>query len=285
MQYVIISLAQTAGVILLAVLGVCLGRWFSRLRSRAWLLGYAVPLLLVGVIAALLWQPRMQLLPPFSWIMADRTEFAATALIWTTLLTTPLSRLQNRRERRAVVVFMILCTTWFSIMPFLLPAFLYHHLSGLKTTLNQDGVCIQSTDYNCGPAAAVTALRKIGIRAEEGELAVWSHTNYFSGTPTDSLCAAIRKGYAVPCRTLYFSSVNELKGKEPLVAVIKFGFLVDHYVAVLSVTDTEVTAGDPLIGWRTYTHGQFEEVWRKCAIVFEKDPAANSGQKDRLKDR
>jgi len=272
MRYVLISLAQTTGVILLAGFGIFLGRWFSRWRSRAWLVGYIVPLLLVVIIGIPRWSPRIELVPPFSWIMADRMEFAAIALVCTTLLTTSLSRLRQRRQRYAVFLFMVLFTVYFSVPPFLMPVFAYAHLSELETTIDQNGVCLQSNGYNCGPAAAVTVLRKIGVPAEEGELALRAHTTRFAGTPTDSLCAAIRSCYAVPCRTIYCRSIHELKGKEPLIAVVKFGYMVDHYVAVLSVTETDVVLGDPLEGIRTCTHKEFEKEWRKCVIIFEKNP-------------
>jgi ABC-type bacteriocin/lantibiotic exporter with double-glycine peptidase domain len=119
----------------------------------------------------------------------------------------------------------------------------------------------------------VTILRKIGIPAEEGELALRAHTTRFSGTPIDSLCAAIRSCYAVPCRTIYCRTVHELQGKEPSIAIVKFSYMVDHYVAVLSVTDTDVVLGDPLMGLRTCTHTEFEEQWRKCLIVVKSSAA------------
>jgi len=269
MRYILISLAQTTGVILLAGFGIFLGRWFARQRSRLWFIGYIIPLLLVVIIGIPRWSPQIELIPPFSWIMADRMEFAAIALICTILLTTPLSRLKQRRQRLAVFLFMILFTGYFSVLPFLMPVFAYTHLSRLKTTIDDDGVCLQSNEYNCGPAAAVTVLRKIGVPAEEGELALRAHTTRFSGTPMDSLCAAIRSCYAIPCRIIYCRNVHELQGKEPVIAVVKFSYIVDHYVAVLSVTDTDVVLGDPLEGIRTCTHKEFEKEWRKCVIVID----------------
>ncbi|MBN2474201.1 MAG: hypothetical protein JXB62_06320 [Pirellulales bacterium] len=273
MRYVLLSLIQTAGVLLLAALGVILGRWFSRLQSRAWLLGYAVPLVLVGMIALPRWVPRVESIRPFCWIMADRTEFAAMALIYTTLLTTPLCRLKQRRQRRAVAFFMLFFTGYFSVLPFLVPALAHPHLSRLETTIDRNGVCLQSNGYNCGPAAAVTVLREIGIAAEEGALALAAHSTRFAGTPTDSLCTAIRDQCGVHCRTVYCRELAELRGREPFIAVVKFGFLVDHYVAVLSVTDTDVTLGDPLSGMRKCTYEDFEKQWRRCAVLIEKGTA------------
>jgi len=203
--------------------------------------------------------------------MADRMEFVAIAFICTILLTTPLSRIKQRRQRLAVFLFMILFTAYFSVTPFLMPVFAYAHLSGLETTIDNDGVCLQSNEYNCGPAAAVTVLRKIGVPAEEGQLALRAHTTRFSGTPTDSLCAAIRSCYSVSCRTIYCRTVHELQGREPLIAIVKYSNMVNHYVAVLSVTDKDVVLGDPLEGIRTCTHKEFEKEWRKCVIVLEKN--------------
>jgi predicted double-glycine peptidase len=270
MRYVVISLMQTAGVILLAVSGVLIGRRFWRVKSRAWIVAYAVPFLIVAAIAVPRWVLRAELVPPFKWLMAGRTEFAVMAIACTMLLTTPMSRLPQRGQRRAVAILMIVFIVYFSVMPFLMPAFEYSRLAELKTILDGDGVCIQSTHFNCGPAAAVTVLRRIGVPANEGELALRSHTTRFTGAPMDSLCNAMHESYAVPCRIVYCRDVSEMKDKTPFVAIVKFSFMIDHYVAVLSVTQTEVTIGDPLQGLRTCTPEQFEKEWRRCAIVIDK---------------
>lgn len=269
MRYVLIALGQTAGVILLAVSGVLIGLRFGRVRSRAWMVAYIVPVLILAVIGTAHWVPQAESSWPFKWIMAGRTESAAMAFVCTTLLTTPLSRLPQRRNRRAVVLFMTLFTIYFSVLPFLMPAIEYNRLSGLETRFDGSDICLQSTSYNCGPAAAVTVLRRIGVAAEEGELALRAHTTRFTGTPMDSLCNAIRSVYAVPCRIVYCRNVSELQGKGPFVAVVKFNLFVDHFVAVLSVSETEVTIGDPLSGLRTCTPDEFDKEWRRCAIVVD----------------
>jgi predicted double-glycine peptidase len=75
--------------------------------------------------------------------------------------------------------------------------------------------CRQSTDYTCGPAAAVTALRKLGFPAEEGQIAIVSYTSATTGTPPDILAEALRKYYGKdgliveyrPFKNTYHSSV------------------------------------------------------------------------------
>jgi predicted double-glycine peptidase len=169
---------------------------------------------------------------------------------------------------------MITCIAVYSVLPFLLPALNYRHLAGLETTVDADGVCLQGNSYTCGPAAAVTALREIGVEADEGRLAIAAHTTHVAGTPSDSLCAAIRKEYGVGCRRAYFLAVNELKGAEPVIAVVKYAFLIDHFVTVLEVTDSIVVVGDPLVGRVEMSYEEFGKKWRRCGIVLARVPDA-----------
>ena len=272
MQYYIpITIAQTLGVILLAAAGVGLGVWFSRLKRPWWAVGYAAPMVVIVLIGVSRWVPRVELYPPFRWIMAQRTEFALIGILCTTLFTSTLSRLSTRRVRVLVGVFMAVFVVYFAAMPFLAPAFAYSELSQLETRIDADGVCHQGTDYNCGPAAAVTALRRLGVEAEEGELALEARSTRFAGTPTDSLCGAIESLYGVPCRTLYTHNIDALRGREPAIAVVKYNPVLDHYVTVLKVGDGEIVIGDPLEGRREWTREEFERRWRGCAIIPGKE--------------
>ncbi len=261
---------ETVGVAGFAAVGVAAGRWCSTWRKPWWLTGYVVSLLLMVVIAAARWFPRLELSPPFAWVMADRLEFALLAPIVALLLTTPLSRLPRRRARVLLAVLMVACIAAFSVLPFLLPAFNYRHLAGLKTQVDAEGVCIQGNGYTCGPAAAVTALREIGVKAEEGTLAIAAHTTRAAGTPSDSLCSAIRREYGIDCRQVYFRTIDDLRGKEPVIAVVKYALLIDHYVTVLEVTDSTVVVGDPLVGRGELTYEEFAQRWRKHGIVLDR---------------
>ena len=75
------------------------------------------------------------------------------------LLATPLAKLPQKRNRIVVCVFMLVFTA-VSVIPFLAPAFNRSYLASLKTRLDSEGICRQSNDYTCGPAAAVTAESK-----------------------------------------------------------------------------------------------------------------------------
>jgi len=160
-----------------------------------------------------------------------------------------------------------------SVWPFLAPAFNHRQLEHLQTRVDANGVCRQTTDYTCGPASAVTALRKLGLPAEEGEIAILSGTTSSTGTPPDFLAAALQKRYGrdgliVEYRA--FKDVSELRQAGLTLAVIKFSFLVDHYVTVLQVTDSQVIVGDPLGGVDFLSYDEFRGKWRFTGVVLKR---------------
>jgi predicted double-glycine peptidase len=263
---------ETLGVLLVAIAGFLLGwRIGKKAKGWVWAAAYAMPLVLTLTIAVARRIPSLEFTIPFKWLMMDRMEFVVLAFLITFVLTIPVARLPSSRQRWMVTVFMWLVVANYALLPFLMPALNYHYLRGLKNTY-QDGVCLQSTSYTCGPAAAVTALKQLGMNSEEGTLAILAHTTSMAGTPADSLCAAINKlhqGEDIRCTYREYQSIAELK-QMPVIAVVKFGLLVDHYVTVLAITETTVEIGDPLEGRKSLSYPEFDERWRHCGIVVEK---------------
>lgn len=265
---------ETIGVATLAAAGWVLGRWFSRRPGRWWLAGYVLPALLLAMYCVARHNSRWEFIPPASWLLAGRTEFALAGFITTLILITPLSRLKRRNERRAVAGFAVFLVLSGSLWPFLAPAFNRGLQSSLPTCLDADGVCRQGTDYNCGPAAAVTALRRMGLPAEEGDIAILAHTSTAIGTPPDLLVAAIQKRFGplgVHAEYRHFRSVAELRNAGIVVAVIKFALLTDHYVTILDAGERQVIVGDPLKGRQVYSPDEFARVWRFTGIVLGLD--------------
>jgi hypothetical protein len=228
----------------------------------------------VAAFVAVSWARWLEFSWPLRWLGAGRREFAILAFAGTMVLTTPLTRLPRRGQRLAVGVFMGLVVVRLSVLPFLAPAFYLKKLAALVTRVDSDGVCLQSTDYTCGPAAAVTALRRLGLPAEEGELAVRCRTNPFSGTAPDILCEVLQGHYGeqgLRCQYRPFTSIAELKQAGPTLAVMKLTWLVDHYVTVLEVTDQAVVVGDPLSGRVMLSHQEFAARWRKVGVTATRD--------------
>jgi len=261
---------KTIGVLILAGAGAVLGLQASRWRKPWWLVAYLLPLALILAIVLARRLPRLEFVAPTAWLMAGRTEFIAFGFAVPVLFGTLIPRLRRKRER--LLLWVLVCTYVIaqSALPFLLPAFSQGSLAAIETTVDGDGVCLQSTGYTCGAASAVTALRQLGIEADEGELAVLSHTSRM-GTAPDLLCAAINRRFSeqgVRAECCWFASIGDLRGKEPVMAAVRYRFLIDHFVTVLSVTDSEVVIGDPLIGREELSYDEFSDRWRRYGIVL-----------------
>jgi len=265
-------------VFAIALFAFTLGSWFSRLPKPYWALGYFIPLGLVLLYVLALFDPRLALAPPLSWMLIGRIRFAFFNFITTVMLSVPLSRLPQKRNR--IVVRALICVlTAASILPFLAPAFNRSYLAGLKTRLDPDGVCRQSNDYTCGPAAAVTALRKLGLPAEEGELAILAHTSSLAGTEPDVLAKVLQNldrtnGLVAEYRS--FRDVDDLKQAGLTVAVLRFNALQNHCVTILGVQTNCVLVGDPLNGLTLMPTDEFENKWLFVGIVLKLTPAAHT---------
>jgi hypothetical protein len=263
---------EAVGAASFAFAGVLLGYFFSRLPKPYWIFGYFIPLALVLIYGIAIHFPAMSFTPPISWMMMGRKKFAILGFIAAMVLTTPLSRLPLKRDRIVISVLMAAIIFYMSVWPFLAPAFNRNELAHLQTQFDPNGVCRQKTDYTCGPAAAVTALHKLGLHGDEGQLAILSFTSSMTGTPPDILAEVLQKKYGkdgLLVEYRVFKSISELKQAGLTLAVVKFGFMVDHYVTVLDVTDSEVIVGDPLDGLDRMSYQEFLQKWRFVGIVLK----------------
>ena len=255
----------------IAVVAFLLGRWCSGLPKRYWLIGYFVPLGLILLYCVAMFEPSLALTPPMSW-MAGRSKFVCFNIVATMALSAPMARLPKKRVRMVVGV-LILVLTSISILPFLAPAFNRSYLTGLKTRIDSDGVCRQSNDYTCGPAAAVTALRKLGFPAEEGEIAILAHTSSIMGTEPDVLASVLQKRYGgdgLVADYRAFKSVEDLRQAGLTVAVVKFNALQDHCVTILAVETNGIVVGDPLSGLSVLPNEEFESRWLFVGVVLKR---------------
>ena len=273
-------LLETSAMVSLAAAGFWLGRASSRLPGRWWASGYLLAAAFVAMYALARANSALEFLPPFSWLLAGRRELALGGFLTTLILSTPLSRLRGPRERRAVLAFMALIVFFGTVRPFFAPALNHRALSTMETRMDANGICLQNTDYTCGPAAAVTHLRRLGIPATEGELAILAHTSKALGTPPDVMAAALGKRYAgegLHAEYRRFRSIDDLQGAGAVLAVVRYGLLVDHYVAILEVNDREVVIGDPLVGKQTCTREEFAKRWRFTGVVLRRAGLSEAG--------
>jgi predicted double-glycine peptidase len=206
--------------------------------------------------------------------MQGRTEFALLGPAAAVALVPPTMRLRLPRQRALVGAFFAIVAGYYSVMPFLWPALSRPRLARLETKIDRDGVCRQTTAYTCGPAASVTALRQVGIDATESDLALAMYTSPALGTPADVLATALQDRYAsdgLSCEYRWFDSVDDLPRGRPVLAVVKFSFMVDHFVTVLDVKKDRIVVADPAAGRLTYTREEFERRWRFKGVVLRRE--------------
>jgi hypothetical protein len=266
---------ETAGVVLIAVFGIIAGRIFSRIRKPYWVLGYILPGVLIVMLAMVRFNSNLYFVSPFSWIAAGRVRYVVLSLAVAMGLTVPLSRLPYKLEKLIVCLLMAGFVVWFSVLPFLVPALIKERLSNLQTKFDKNGICRQTTGYTCGPAAAVTALKKLGLAANEGELAVLSYSSPVTGTLPSCLSSALQNRYGAEglnCRYQHFDSIAQLKNAGITLALVREAIFMDHCLAVLEVTDEAVTVADPVTGTQLMPYEQFEKIWRFCGIVLQRNP-------------
>lgn len=269
-------IVETIAVSILALLGIILGAFLSKTRRPYCWSGFGVSFLLIGVLAAARFAPRISFTAPLSWIMIGRVRLVVTAVAVTIGLTTSIIHLRYAVQKCSVGILMVIIVGWFCISPFLAPAFVENDLAALKSNIDYQGICYQSRDYTCGPAAAVTALTRLGLHAEEGEIAVRAHSNPIIGTLPGCLSDAIRELYeneGLSCQYRYFDSLSQLERYPPVLVVIKDTFFTDHCVAVMGINDEAVTIADPVGGKRQMNRDTFERVWRCSGIVLERRSA------------
>jgi predicted double-glycine peptidase len=265
---------ETIGVLILSLSALALGLLFGKIKKRFWLLGYAIPFVLIVMVALVRNTNQLQFYQPFSFMSAGRREFVIFSFAIPMLFGTLIPRLKRKLDKILVGILVVIASIMFFVYPFMTPALVRGKLENLKTTFSDEGFCLQTTKYTCGPASAVNALAQFGIKAQEGELAILSHSSPQMGTPEDLLARAIEKRYGsegIRCSYRYFKSIEQLKQNCPTIAVIKYSFFEDHYVTVLKVTDDKVVIADPIIGGLEYTYEEFKKQWRFVGIVLAKN--------------
>ena len=266
------SWLETLGIFILADLGIILGLLTKKLKKRLWLIGYVIPLLLIILIGLTRHFYWLSFHRPFSWVCAGRREYVIFSFAIPMLFSTLIPRISIFRLKVLIVTLVTVCSVVFFIIPFVSPILIRKDLENIKTEISYDGICIQATDYTCGPAAAVTALYQLGIIADEGEIAILAYTTPQTGTSDDLLIDAIEKLYSsqgIVCTYKRFFSIKELKHNCPAIVVTKYSFLIDHYVTVLKVTDDKVIIGNSSSGIEVLFYEEFEKKWRSVGIIVK----------------
>ncbi|MDP6505079.1 MAG: cysteine peptidase family C39 domain-containing protein, partial [Planctomycetota bacterium] len=202
----------------------------------------------------------------------DFVFFAAGVSV---MLCALMPKLKSPRQRGMVKLLLALAILY-NFLPFALPVLAMPHQMSLSNRLNKDGVCIQSNGFNCGPAAAVIALRSFGIDAQEGQVAIESRTAPVMGTDLVNLAETLKKhcsGRPISLKLGVYKSVDEIRRADAFLTIVERTTFAAHFVTVLAVTDEHVLIGDPASGLIGMTHEQFESVWRHVGVALNDEGA------------
>ena len=259
--------------LLAAAGGAGLGVAASRLPRHWWLVGYLVPLGVIVAFAVAVRRPEWALHPALAWVFVGRWKLALMATVVAMIFSALVPRLPQVRERRALGLLVAVAVLYFSVWPAVAMAANRPFLTSLATRIPTDGICRQSTDYTCGPAAAVTGLHRLGLKAGEGELALLAGTSSATGTPPDVLVQVLNERFradGLKAELRRFRTVDELRAAGLTLVIVKFGLFLDHWLTVLEVNDREVVVADPLSGEARLSHEEFRARWRFIGISLQR---------------
>lgn len=252
------------------LLGVVIG-WKA---GRAWGLVYLVALMACLAIALVTRWPQASEWTGLGWTAEPRWRAWIAAMLIPGLLLAPTHRMDTRRRQR-----LLAGATVLSVAAGLVPLFsalaVSDRLLAMATRLGPDRICRQQTDFTCGPAAAVTALRRLGVSADEGALAMVAGTTPVTGTSVESLAHALKQriaGSDISVRVRKFRTVEELTGAAgPVLVVIRYGFMTDHWVTVLGVGPWGVEVADPNSGHEVWDRAEFDAKLRGIGVELARN--------------
>lgn len=260
---------QVAGAL---ILGMTVG-WATLMTGRKWL--WVSQFLILSGLAVFLgvmgrrpdWAARFGLGP----IVWDTQLYILQTFIFSTIFVYIVRNWPTRRSRPLIMLLGIMALLQLGVLPSLGWILSVDDWKDSKTLVTNDGVCIQTTTYSCGPAAAVSGLFALGIEpSSESALALAAKTNQFTGTQPVKLLNAIEyfhgRSDLVRGRILTPESVDTIPGGSPCIALIRHSRFMNHYVCILGIDDELVYIADPEQGARSMPREAFNKIFQKIII-------------------
>jgi len=135
----------------------------------------------------------------------------------------------------------------------------------LKGTVDSTGVCLQSSAYSCGPAAAASLLHLHGVAATEREMAIECVTRAGMGGSSEcGLMRGLRR--KLPGREVRIAACRFEELPLPCLASLRMNLLFGHAVVVTAAGPGGVELIDPASGRTGMSREAFEKEWTGSAI-------------------
>ena len=183
-----------------------------------------------------------------------------------------LGLLPRSSTRILVVVLAVVVVMSYSNLPFLSPALIRDHPLSLKTQIDSDGICLQSTPSTCGPAAAATALgvldtpsRKDNSRLPLMPVLSWEPRRMFS---LNRCSGSFRKKGACGIQGIFKdrgdSALRLLPGRR------QTQLSSQSLCHRAGNSEKRAVVGDPLQGRIVLNREEFADRWRFTGIELKK---------------
>lgn len=260
------------GVALISLGGLLAGAGVSRLGKRTALVTcFCVVIVILGLGAG--WFFPMSIYNPVTFaLFAGRAKLILLAIFVPLGLASAMPYLPYKIERRGVVVITAVSIYIFAVFPFLGAAMAGDVLADVPVSFDCDDICRQSTSFTCGPAAAATALHKLGVDVSEGQMAVLSRSCPYIGTSDYDLMRAVRQAVSdqpINCRYGRWEELPKISGREIMLVILRQGMWMNHCVAVLNATDKAVVFADPSDGLIVLSRNHFKKLWTGRGILLQ----------------
>ena len=231
-----------------SLLAIVAGMTIGWRAGRGWVAVYGVGLIVTALIGVVTRWPQASEWQFLGWAGDVRLKSWLAAMVIPALLLAPTYRLATVRRMRILIGSCVLAGG-IGVAPLLSAVMVAERLRELPTRWGPDGVCRQQTDFTCGPAAAVTTP--------------------LTGTSPEAMARMLKRGFGdrgVQVGVRNFEGLEELDPHGVTLVVVRYGFMVDHWVCVLGVTDKGVEVGDPGCGREVWSRSDFEQRWRKVGV-------------------
>jgi len=262
------------GALLIFGVSGLLGWKIGRLRHRWWLVGYGVSMVIVVLLNVTRYVPNALNTAAAQWLMAGQKDLYLVGMAAIIGIVPCLHKVRPARTRVLLGVFMGVLLLRSSLLPLAGPLLDRGQLQGIPTVLDENNVCLQTTNYTCGPAALVTALRTFGIKETESRAALETLCNSYSGTRSKDIVDYVNRAYGprgITASYRYIGSLDELRALGGVaIAEVKSNFWMDHFVAIVAWDGASPIVADPCCGRFKASDESFERIWRNKAIVIRR---------------
>ncbi len=130
-------------------------------------------------------------------------------------------------------------------------------------------VCMQTSTYSCGAAAACTMLAELGVDSTESEMAALCKTSPVWGTDEFNVARGLGRKVRGSGRNVRIVEADweDLKSLDrTALATMKLNLVVDHWVVVLHADESGVLVGDSIEGKVTLSKREFLARWRGVLV-------------------